>query len=74
MEVDIDTELYQQALTYAKQRGLKLNSVIEDFLIRLIGKSKKTSEQAVLDIVLSLLGAGESVADDDINAHEAYYD
>lgn len=74
MEIDIAPELYQQALTYAQQRGLKLNSVIEDFLIRFIGKSKKAKEQAVPDIVLSLLGAEESVADDDINAHEAYYD
>ena len=26
------------------------------------------------DVVLSLLGAGEKVGDDDLNAREAYYD
>ena len=74
MEVIIDSKLYQQALTYAQQQGLNLTSVIENFLVSFVGGSKKTNEQAVPDIVLSLLGAGESVADEDINAREAYYD
>ena len=74
MEVVIDPKLYQQALTYAQQQGLNLTSVIENFLVRFIGSSKKTTEQAVPDVVLSLLGAGESVADEDLNAREAYYD
>ena len=70
MEVIIDSKLYQQALTYAQQQGLNLTSVIENFLVSCVGGSKKTNEQAVPDIVLSLLGAGESVADEDINARE----
>ena len=70
MEVIIDSKLYQQALTYAQQQGLNLTSVIENFLVSFVGDSKKTNEQAVPDIVLSLLGAGESVADEDINARE----
>ena len=74
MEVVIDPKLYQQALTYAQQQGLNLTSVIENFLVSFVGGNKKTNEQAVPDIVLSLLGAGESVADEDINAREAYYD
>ena len=74
MEVIIDSKLYQQALTYAQQQGLNLTSVIENFLVSFVGGNKKTNEQAVPDIVLSLLGAGESVADEDINAREAYYD
>jgi len=68
MEVTIDTKLYQQALTYAQQQGLNLTSVIENFLVRFVGSSKNTTEQAVPDVVLSLLGAGESVADEDLNA------
>ena len=68
MEVTIDTKLYQQALTYAQQQGLSLTSVIENFLVRFVGSSKNTTEQAVPDVVLSLLGAGESVADEDLNA------
>ena len=70
MEVIIDSKLYQQALTYAQQQGLNLTSVIENFLVSFVGGNKKTNEQAVPDIVLSLLGAGESVADEDINARE----
>ena len=53
------------------QQGLNLTAVIENFLVRFIGSSKNATEQAVPDIVLSLLGAGESVADEDINAREA---
>ena len=34
--------------------------------------SKDVVEQAVPDVVLSLLGAGEPVSDDDLNAREAY--
>jgi hypothetical protein len=74
MEVIIDSKLYQQALTYAQQQGLNLTSVIENFLVRFVGSSKNTTEQAVPDVVLSLLGAGESVADEDLNAREAYQD
>ena len=70
MEVIIDSKLYQQALTYAQQQGLNLTSVIENFLVSFVGGNKKTNEQAVPDIVLSLLGAGESVADEDMTATE----
>ena len=38
------------------------------FLVRFVGSSKNTTEQAVPDVVLSLLGAGESVPDEDLNA------
>lgn len=72
MEVAINSQLYQQASVYAQQHGLNITSVIENFLRRFIGHQKETTEQAVPDIVLSLLGAGESVAEDDLNAREAY--
>ena len=74
MEVIIDSKLYQEALTHAQQQGLNLTSVIENFLVRFVGSSKNTIEQAVPDVVLSLLGAGERVGDEDLNAREAYYD
>ena len=74
MEVAINSQLYQQASAYAQQRGLNLTSVIENFLIRFIGTSKNETEQAVPDVVQSLLGAGEKVAEDDLNAREAYYE
>ena len=72
MEVSINSQLYQQASTYAQQHGLNITSVIENFLMRFIGHQKETTEQAVPDVVLSLLGAGEPVAEDDLNAREAY--
>ena len=72
MEVAINNSIFQQAQNYAQQQGLNLNAVIESFLVRFIGRSKAATEQPVPDVVLSLLGAGEPVADDDLNAREAY--
>lgn len=72
MELAINNNIYQQAQTYARQQGLSLNAVIESFLVRFIGRSKAATEQPVPDIVLSLLGAGDAVSDDDLNAREAY--
>lgn len=74
MEVAINSQLYQQASTYAQQQGLNITSVIENFLVRFVGTSKNATEQAVPDVVQSLLGAGEKVAEDDLNAREAYYE
>ena len=73
MEVAINNGIYQQAQAYAQKQGLNLNVVIENFLVRFIGKGKAVAtEQEVPDVVLSLLGAGESVADEDLNARKAY--
>lgn len=74
MEVVINNNIYKQASDYAQQQGLNLSSVIEDFLKRFIGRSKAATDQSVPDVVLSLLGAGEEVAEDDLNAREAYYE
>lgn len=74
MEVAINTNIYQQASAYAQQQGLSLPSVIENFLVRFIGHSQASIEQPIPVIVLSLLGAGEPVADDDLDAREAKAD
>ena len=74
MEVAINSQLYQQASTYAQQRGLNLTSVIENFLVRFVGTSKNAADQTIPDVVKSLLGAGEKVSEDDLNAREAYYE
>ena len=76
MEVAIDSRLYQKASAYAQQRGLNLTSVIENYLMRFVGTGENATEQAVPDVVQSLLGAGagEKVAEDDMNAREAYYE
>lgn len=73
MEIVINRNIYQQAQTYAQQQGLNLTTVIEDFLVRFIGKSQETADENIPDVVLSLLGAGEAVDDDDLNARKAYY-
>ncbi len=74
MEVSINSKLYQQASTYAQQQGLNITSVIENFLMRFVGTSKNATNQAVPDVVQSLLGAGEKVSEEDLNAREAYYE
>ena len=35
--------------------------------------NKNLNSQTIPDVVLSLLGAGEKIAEDDLNAREAYY-
>lgn len=35
--------------------------------------NKNLSSQTIPDVVLSLLGAGEKIAEDDLNAREAHY-
>lgn len=73
MEVAINKNVYKQASDYAQQQGLNLPTMIEEYLKRFIGRSKAAAEQPVPDIVQSLIGAGEKIADDDLNAREAYY-
>lgn len=73
MQVAINNDIYKQASAYAEQRGQNLTTVIEDFLVHFIGHSKTAAIQQVSDVVLSLLGAGEPVADSDLNACDAYY-
>ena len=68
MNVVINSNIYRQASAYAQSQGLALNEVIENYLIHFIGRSKATdAEQAIPDVVLSLLGAAEPVSDDDLN-------
>ena len=73
MEVVINNNIYQQASDYAQKQGLNLTSVIESFLVRFVGHNQTASEQVVPDVVLSLLGAGEPIADDDLDGREAYF-
>lgn len=61
MEVAINNKIYKQASDYAKEQGLNLSSLIEDFLKRFIVRSKAANEQDIPDVVKSLLGAGEDI-------------
>ena len=56
--------LVDKAQAYATAEGKSLSSIIEDFLSRLTSSREETEE--IPDIVLSLLGAGVPVDDDNI--------
>ena len=73
MEIAINRNIYQQAQVYAQGQGLNLGSVIENFLVRFISKKSVKTEAIAPDAVMSLLGAGDSVAEDDLNGRDAYY-
>ena len=75
MHIAINPSLYGTAQVYAEKRGLNLSVLIEDFLTSLVRSQSQESstEQAVPDIVLSLLGAGQPTAADDLNGRKAYY-
>ena len=72
MQVAIDNDIYQEAQSCAKRQGVDLDVAIEMFLVRFIDKNK-AKDNAVPDVVLSLLGAGEGAGEDDLNGGEAYY-
>ena len=69
--IRLNKELVDKAQAYATAEGKSLSSIIEDFLSRLTSSREETEE--IPDIVLSLLGAGAPVDDDDINGRKAYY-
>lgn len=71
--VTLDKQLVDTARGYAEQKGVSLTELIEGYLSRFIQKEKAPTE-AIPDIVLSLLGAGEPVGDDDLNGRKAYYE
>lgn len=69
--IRLNKELVDKAQAYATAEGKSLSSIIEDFLSRFTSSREETEE--IPDIVLSLLGAGDPVDDDDINGRKAYY-
>ena len=73
MQVAINPGLYGSAQRYAEQKGLNLTTVIESFLQRFINSEEVAANEAVPDVVLSLLGAGEPVAEEDLNGRKDYY-
>ena len=58
------------------QMSVEMLKSVSHYVKRLRSHTRPTSQEAaketVPDIVLSLLGAGEPVADDDLNARKAY--
>lgn len=74
--IHLNKEIVDKAQRYAASEGKSLATIIEDYLTRLTFKGKKQDMdlEEVPDIVLSLLGAGAPLSDDDINGRKAYYD
>ena len=73
-QISLDKMIVDKASAYAAQKGENLSHIIERFLLRLIQQdTPEAKEEKTPDIVLSLLGAGTSVAKDDLNAREAYH-
>lgn len=73
MQIAINPDIYRSAQAFATQQGLSLKTVIEDFLVHFAREGKQAADQTVPDVVLSLLGAGEPVQDDDLSGRKAYY-
>lgn len=70
IQIELEKQLLDKALVYAKQRGMDLSSMLSDYLSRLVKQEGK--KQEIPDVVQSLLGAGTPVASDDLNGREAY--
>ena len=73
MDVVINKEIYQKASVYANRHGVSLATIIEKFLMNFIIRNERTNEQQIPEIVNSLLGAGISADNNDLNARKAYY-
>ena len=75
IQIGLNKTLLDAASAYARERGLSLSEMIEDYLIRIVkmNKTMDESKNEVPDIVQSLLGAGESVPDEDLNGRKSYY-
>ena len=72
MQIAINSEVYRSAQVFAQSQGLNLKAVVENFLISFASGKRQSAEQTVPDVVLSLLGAGEPVAEHDLNGRKAY--
>lgn len=70
--ISLDKRIVDDARLYAKRQGISLSELIERYLSRIISKDKSATA-GIPDKVLSLLGAGEPVDEDDINGRKAYH-
>lgn len=74
LQISLDKRIADIAYSYAKERGESLSSIVEAYLEKVAAQTttKKTHEEEIPDVVLSLLGAGAPIAADDINGRKAY--
>lgn len=67
----LDKRIVDDARLYAKRQGISLSELIERYLSRIVSKDKSATA-GIPDKVLSLLGAGEPVDEDDINGRKEF--
>lgn len=73
-QISLDKAIVDKASVYAAEKGIDLSFIIEKFLLRLVHQDVSSrDDDAIPDIVLSLLGAGSPVSEEDINGREAYH-
>ncbi|MDR0895829.1 MAG: DUF6364 family protein [Prevotellaceae bacterium] len=82
VQVSLSKSVVDEATVYAHNNGISLSAMIENYLLHVTHQTKPLTpkkEKVVLrgveipEVVLSLMGAGEPVEDDDINGRKAYY-
>lgn len=73
--IRLDKNIVNEVLLYTDIKSQNLSAIIEDYLVRLTKKCKKEKETKdnYPDIVMSLLGAGSPVSDNDLDGREAYH-
>jgi len=74
LQISLDKRVADIAYSYAKEKGESLSSIVEAYLKQMASQinDKKVREEEVPDVVMSLLGAGVPIADDDLNGRKAY--
>jgi len=74
LQISLDKRVADVAYSYAKERGESLSSIVEAYLRQVASQinAKKANEEELPGVVMSLLGAGAPIADDDLNGRKAY--
>lgn len=74
LQISLDKRVADVAYSYAKEKGESLSDIVEAYLKQVASQviAKKAQEEEIPDVVLSLLGAGVPIADDDLNGRKAY--
>ncbi|MBO4964439.1 MAG: hypothetical protein J6C31_08355 [Prevotella sp.] len=73
--ISLNKGLVNQALQITRAKGMNLSDVIERFLITFVSSDKEHEmKEKYPDVVLSLLGKGAPIDDNDINGRVAYHE
>jgi hypothetical protein len=72
IQINLNKHIVDQAAQYAHRKGIKLSAMIEEYLLH-VTEVDKSGDEPIPNVILSLLGAGEPVGEDDINARESFY-